>query len=115
MAQNPDDIHRADHIVMMAAVRGERQQQIEKWGHQNHPAGTGSEVAAKLMEQWKEICDANNAAGKDDWATIAAEEFLEVLAETDPRKLFNEVVQLAAVMVAWGESMIEDIRKGEQQ
>jgi len=105
----------SNHIVMMAAVRKERQQQIEKWGVQRHPHGTGSEAAKVLMDQWKQICDANNAAGKDDWLTIAAEEFMEAASETDLRKLFDEVVQNAAVFVAWGEAIIDEIRKQGNQ
>jgi len=101
----------SNHIAMMAAVRKERQQQLERWGVQRHPHGTGSELAKVLQAQWKEICDANHEAGKDDWLTIAGEEFMEAASETDLRRLFDEVVQNAAVFVAWGESIIEEIRK----
>ncbi|QKY79530.1 hypothetical protein SEA_LIZZ_47 [Streptomyces phage Lizz] len=105
----------SNHLAMMAAVRAERQRQLEKWGIQRHPHGTGSELAQVLQQQWKEICDANHAAGKDDWLTIAGEEFMEAASETDLRKLFDEVVQNAAVFVAWGEAIIDEIRKQGNQ
>lgn len=101
----------SNHIMMMMAIREERKRQIEKWGVQRHPHGTGLTAAGAIMEQWKQICDSNNAAGMDDWLTIAAEEFFEVAAETDKRKLFDEVVQAAAVFTAWGEAIIEEIKR----
>jgi hypothetical protein len=105
----------SNHLAMMAAVRAERQRQLEKWGVQRHAHGTGSELAKVLQEQWKAICDANHDAGKDDWLTIAGEEFMEAASETDLRKLFDEVVQNAAVFVAWGEAIIDEIRKENNQ
>lgn len=101
----------SNHLAMMAAVRAERQAQLEKWGVQRHPHGTGNEGFKLLADQWKAICDANHEAGKDDWLTIAAEEFMEAASETDLRRLFDEVVQNAAVFVAWGEAIIDEIRK----
>lgn len=94
------------HYRAMLLVRAERRKQLRKWGVQKHPDGTGSEIAATFAEQWKSICDANNAADKDDWATIAIEEVLEALAETDPDNLLTEVIQAAAVYVAWAEDLL---------
>lgn len=104
-----------EHILMMAAVHEERKRQMEKWGVQRHPNGTGSEAAKVLQDQWKAICDDNHDAGQDDWLTIAAEEFMEAASETDLRKLFDEVVQNAAVFVAWGESIAAELRKGNNK
>jgi len=106
----PDNPLDSNHIMMMLAIREERKRQLAKWGVQRHPHGTGLAAAGAIMEQWKQICDSNNAAGMDDWLTIAAEEFFEVAVETDKRKLFDEVVQAAAVFTAWGESIIEEIK-----
>jgi hypothetical protein len=102
----------SDNIVMMAAIREERKRQLEKWGVQRHPDGTGSAVAGLIADQWKKVCDAKHAGNDDNWATIAAEEFFESLAETDQSKLFDEVVQMAAVFTAWGEDIIK--RKREE-
>ena len=101
----------SNHIMMMTAVREERKRQLEKWGVQRHPDGTGTSMAGLIADQWKKVCDAKHDANDDNWATIAAEEFFEGLAETDKRKLFEEVVQMAAVFVAWGEDLIDQKRK----
>lgn len=102
----------SNHIMMMAAIRKERERQLEKWGVQRHPDGTGSSMAGLIADQWKKVCDAKHDADDDNWATIAAEEFFESLAETDQSKLFDEVVQMAAVFTAWGEDIIK--RKREE-
>src|SRR3546814_4647646 len=101
----------SDHIVIMASIREDRKRQLEKWGVQRHPDGTGAASANMIAEQWKALCDANHADGKDDWMTIAAEEFFEAAAETDKRRLFDEVVQMAAVFTAWGEDLIKQVRE----
>jgi hypothetical protein len=94
------------HHKAMSMIRDERRRQMVKWGEQNHPDGTGSVVAEIFAEQWKTVCDANHEASKDDWATIAAEEFLEALAETDEDLLIIEVAQNAAVFTAWLEDLL---------
>jgi hypothetical protein len=101
----------SDHAMMMAAIAQERKRQLEKWGVQRHPDGTGSSMASLIADQWKRVCDTKHGNGEDDWATIAAEEFFESLAETDKRKLFDEVVQMAAVFTAWGEDLIKQVRE----
>lgn len=101
----------SDHIVMMAAIREERKRQLAKWGVQRHPDGTGTAMAGLIADQWKRVCDAKHDNNEDDWATIASEEFFEGMAETDKRKLFNEVVQMAAVFTAWGEDLIKQVRE----
>lgn len=101
----------SNHIMMMAAIRKERERQLEKWGVQRHPDGTGSSMAGLIADQWKKVCDTKHDADEDNWATIAVEELFEALAEKDKRKLFDEVVQVAAVFTAWGENIIDDIRK----
>lgn len=103
----------SDNIVMMTAIREERKRQLEKWGVQRHPDGTGSSMAGLIADQWKKVCDTRHDADDDNWATIAAEEFFEGLAETDKTKLFEEVVQMAAVFTAWGEDLIKQKREGQ--
>lgn len=101
------------HRLALIMLRAEREQQMEKWGSQDHPSGTGSEVADTFANQWKTVCDIKNSLDNDDWATIAAEEFFEVLAETDPDKLLNEVTQLTAVGLAWMENLIDKKQRSE--
>jgi hypothetical protein len=45
------------------------------------------------------------------WAHILTEEFYEALAEADPEKLREELVQVAAVAVAWVECL-DRMRRG---
>lgn len=101
------------HYRAMLLVRSERRKQLLKWGVQRHPDGTGLTMAATFADQWKAICDEQNRQGQDDWATIAIEEVLEVLAETDRENLLTEVVQAAAVFVAWAEDLLgkQDIQQ----
>lgn len=63
-------------------------------------------MAAIFADQLKTICDGQNQIGQDDWATIAAEEVMEALTETDETKLLSEVIQSAAVFVAWAENIV---------
>ena len=89
-------------------VLEERWRQHKQWGQQDHPDGTDQ------LEQWyregvresyKRICD---QAAKEDrltWREILLEEVYEALAETDQKRLRTELVQLAAVAVAWVEAI----------
>lgn len=101
------------HNMAMIMLRVERERQIQKWGEQRHPDGTGSDVSGKLADDWKQVCDIKNALGKDDWATIASEEFFEALAETDKAKILEEVTQYTAVGLAWMEDLIAQRQRGE--
>lgn len=94
------------HHKAMSLIRDERRRQMVKWGEQNHPDGTGHSLAGLIAQQWKVICDGKHENDMDDWATIAAEEFFEVMAETDEDKLLAEVLQNAAVFTAWAEDLL---------
>lgn len=98
-------------------VLNERDEQHHKWGEQNHPDGTGPDVresAASAMgaPTFGVLADAarlytEHAAeyGRLTWADILREEFREALAESDPERLRSELVQVAAVAVAWVEAI----------
>jgi hypothetical protein len=93
---------------VLEAVVSERLRQDAKWGEQNHPDGTASEY-------WREFgvsADAARAAyensfraGKGTWLDVLLEEIAEAFEETDPEKLRAELVQVAAVTVAWIEAI----------
>lgn len=99
-------------------VEAECQRQIEKWGVQNHPDGTGPEWAklanALDPEAAKAACNAADAVGQQTYAKIAVEETAEALAETDKRKLRAECVQNAAVYVSWIGKIDRDLARGEE-
>lgn len=91
--------------AVLADVGEERERQFAKWGPQHHPDGTGLDNAQYLADKARERCDAAAAEGKVTWNHILTEEFLEGRAETDLVRLRKELVQVAAVAVAW----VEDI------
>ena len=85
-----------------AEVLYERDRQDEKFGVQNHRDGTGT-----VGDQaWADIARQKNKANDkdgDNWRDILMEEVYEAFAETDQKKLRAELVQVAAVAVAWVE------------
>lgn len=104
-------------------VAVERIAQQRKWGEQNHPDGTGptstplnirgetngwvdeSDSASLLAELFTETTDSRFGRGDGTWRDILLEEVFEALAEDDPDKLRAELIQTAAVAVAWVEAI----------
>lgn len=92
-------------------VVAERAAQDAKWGEQNHPAmasgqGAGYEemvcaAAADRANHWKSENAGRAADGTIGWDGILLEEVYEALAESDAALLRAELVQAAAVAVAW--------------
>ena len=95
----------SDIVEVLAAVADERLRQDERWGEQNHPDGTGhyedgdAAKADRLKIQYA-IASQN---GVLNWRLILLEEVYEALAESDPERLREELIQVAAVAVAWAE------------
>lgn len=87
--------------VIYHDVRHEVGAQIDKWGVQHHPNGTGGEGAKRLAEHAKKITDKAAEAGEQTWKFILNEEVLEAFAEADDDMLEMELVQVAAVAVSW--------------
>lgn len=93
-------------------VDAERQRQIEKFGDQHHPDGTGNVSQQEYADVKRRWCEAAFGSGYGTWTDILAEEVAEVEAERDPAKLRAELVQVAAVCAAW----IADLdSRGEQR
>lgn len=92
--------------VVLADISTERDRQLLKWGPQTHPDGTEDTANSReLRDMWRRHCDAMARQGRVTWLDILREETYEAFAETDPAALRKELVQAAAVAVAW----IEDI------
>lgn len=108
-------------------VQDERERQDAKWGEQNHPNGTGPKTtpmaeivrgpgnaivhrhyAFGLAFQAKSATDEHAKSGALTYADIFLEEVFEALAEEDPAKLRAELIQCAAVAVAWVEKIDRD-------
>lgn len=102
--------------LVLSEIERERLRQDEKWGVQNHPDIDYRHVPSVYIfasQDMKEVCQAAHKAGQDNWATILLEEVLEAVdeAETDGAsndsgaKLRTELIQVAAVCVAWVEAI----------
>lgn len=107
------DRRRAIHGQMMV----EEQRQDNKWGEQNHPDGTGRTRlplyllsdnaiddtlrAGDLSERFKAETDYKARNKALTWADILLEEIFEALAEDDPKKLREELIQSGAVIAQW--------------
>lgn len=87
----------------VADVLDERRAQDRKWGEQNHNDGTGGAEANAAARLLRAVCAAGTAS--DTWSKVLAEEVAEAFAETDPSTLRRKLVQVAAVVVAWIESI----------
>ena len=87
---------------VLVEVFEERERQDAKWGEQNHPDGTGDGYAA-MAGAYHTICDWKHKIGAGAYLDILLEEVFEAAAESDPAKLRTELVQVAAVAVAWVE------------
>lgn len=96
--------------VVIDHILGERDRQDEKWGPApdnflDRPDGTGEHRAKDAAFLAQEMTDQAARAGLLTWALILNEEFREALAESDPEKLYVELIQVAAVAVAWAETI----------
>lgn len=89
--------------VLMEVSR-ERVQQDSQWGEQDHPNGTGPHFAF-VAEEMRKSCANAFSRGVGTWMDILTEEFYEALAEEDPEALRAELIQVAAVAVAWVEAI----------
>lgn len=99
-------------LSALGEVYAERERQDREWGEQNHPDGTGPEVvwsytgpASFVAETARHNCQLIAEEGYVTWRDIALEEIAEAFAEDDPAKLRDELVQVAAVAVAWIEAI----------
>ena len=93
-------------IGPIAEVHAERLRQDAKWGEQNHPDGTSDHWLARANAETAQT-RANEKAFRDEltWLDILREEVEEAAAEVDPAKLRTELIQVAAVAVAWVEAI----------
>lgn len=107
--------------TVLTEVVQELVEQEEKWGEQNHPNGTGRSerlfgyIAASKYGQFadkaKVVTDSHAQIGTITYADIFVEEVFEALAEEDPAKLRIELIQCAAVAVAWVGKIDRDTAK----
>lgn len=97
--------HAVALATVLAEVRAERGRQDARWGEQNHPDATGSSYYAHCAKVARRNCQAAALEGATGWDLILLEEVYEALAEGDAAKLRAELLQVAAVAVAWVEAI----------
>lgn len=105
--------------MVLLDVLNERQAQDKKWGEQNHRDfyhDCDPRFLEFVREQNTQLCDAAAKAGTLSWEHILNEEVSEAYAtENDPAHLRRELVQIAAVCVAWIEAIDRRNRGGSPQ
>lgn len=111
--------------VFERQVRQEREAQDAKWGEQNHPDLDPHDIPevarneyAFRADRWKQInamraehgCEVSGRSvpvvpSCVAWDGILLEEVYEALTEKDPTELRAELIQVAAVAMAWAEAI----------
>lgn len=95
-------------------VVAERVRQDAKWGEQNHPDGVGpnsprhqlsSITNSRYAGYRRSECQRMFAAGVGTWMDILEEEVAEAYAAPTVDELRDELIQVAAVAVAWIEAI----------
>ncbi len=104
-------------IDTLVEVGKERLRQDRKWGVQNLPDGTGGDGYVKAANRARGLCEAAFKDKKGTYKHILLEEVAEAMAESDETKLSTELIQVAAVAVAWVECIQRRIqnRKADAQ
>lgn len=85
--------------------------QDDKWGTQDHEdVGLEPEQQrhfyAYKADRWKEHNSIRVKHGTLTWDGILLEEVYEALAEADPGRLYDELIQVAAVAEQWAEAIL---------
>ena len=92
-------------LCVTSEVAEEMQRQVELWGVQEHPNGTGDKEFVLGLKETREVIEEAEEGDQLTWSMILAEEFLEAMAETDPEKLRTELIQVAAVAATWVQAL----------
>lgn len=106
----------------LLAVAAERDRQLALWGDQSEIADFMEGVPAHERyvlyqipdeETAKMAVESVKAVGQVTWADILVAEVAEAISADDIDSLRAELVQVAAVAVAWVEALDERIARGE--
>lgn len=92
-------------LSVLYDVLDERKRQDEKWGRiRDHPDGT-HHILKPYANTARMHCKSEFAAGRGTWRNLLEEEFHGACAEDDQQRLRAELIQVAAVAVAWIEAI----------
>ena len=92
-------------LRVLGDVEAERHRQHGRFGVQNLTDGTGGARSAGVAGKARRDCDRAAVDGSLSWRHVLVEEVAEAMAETDTASLRAELVQVAAVAVAWLEAL----------
>lgn len=93
---------------VLGDIAAERRRQDEKWAPRDYADGTGA--FKPEAEHARARCEHLFANGHEMWWPVLLEEVYEALAEEEPAKLREELVQVAAVATAWIEAIDQRVR-----
>lgn len=97
-------------LTVLGEVRAERTHQDDMWGaDRDQPNGTGLPGSLHDSRKARSLCKQAFEQGRGTWRHILDEEMCEAFAESDPHLLRAELVQVAAVAVAWIENLDRNI------
>lgn len=96
---------------MLQRIRLERERQIALYGtNSDLEDGTGepwlapfAESSADSIERWFRVDYESHE--KPNWVRLVREEVAEAFCETDPTRLSEELIQVAALCVSWCEQL----------
>lgn len=95
--------------TILTEVLAERIRQDEKWGEQNHPdIYQALWYPAPKSDEAKALCDVRAKARQISYTDILLEELAEAVDEAragNKQLLRDELIQVAAVSVAWIEKL----------
>lgn len=101
---------------LLQAVQRERDRQEVKWGVQDHPSFGDASQEFRTAVEHRVKAQVNQAAseGRLNWDLILSEEIAEANAQlTNNDNLKEELIQVAAVAIAWIESVNRQAAAGE--
>ena len=92
--------------VIIDDLKIERRAQQNKFGDQaGIPSGTSKVRYHNTLGEFRSSCDRATEKGNLTWRHILLEEVYEALVEETPDKLRAELIQCAAVCIAWIEAL----------
>lgn len=116
-------------INVLEKVFEERNRQVERYGHNDDKAdGTGPGVrwlaltdvnldlrtAKEIEAAFRAAYERSGGDGEVSWMELIREEVAESFAESDPDRLEEELLQVAALCVSWVET-IQKRREGKTE
>lgn len=91
---------------LLTRVHYERLRQIELWGEQHHPdIHNGPANLGKIADHWKSVNAGRVEDGSLSWDGILFEEVWEAMAAENPEDRVKELLEVAAVAIAWAEDI----------